>query len=64
MATQPLVTALSGQVSVVGVPANALAGPFVGPATVLGFAAAGVAWLVPWLGAVLAGEGLLVVEVS
>ena len=54
VATQPLVTALSGQVSVVGVPANAAAGPFVGPATVLGFAAAGVAWLVPWLGQILA----------
>jgi len=54
VATQPLVTALSGAVSVVGVPANAVAGPFVGPATVLGFAAAGVAWLVPWLGQVLA----------
>ena len=54
VATQPLVTALSGAVSVVGVPANAAAGPFVGPATVLGFAAAGVAWLVPWLGQVLA----------
>lgn len=34
--TQPLVTALAGQVSVVGVLANALAGPLVGPATVLG----------------------------
>ena len=55
VATQPLVTALSGQVSVVGVPANAMAGPFVGPATVLGFACAGVAWLVPGLGRVLAG---------
>jgi competence protein ComEC len=54
VATQPLITALSGAVSVVGVPANALAGPFVGPATVLGFAAAGVAWLLPWLGQVLA----------
>jgi competence protein ComEC len=54
VATQPLVTALSGAVSVVGVPANAAAGPFVGPATVLGFAAAGVAWLVPWIGQVLA----------
>ncbi len=54
VATQPLVTVLSGQVSVVGVPANALAGPFVGPATVLGFAAAGVAWFWPWLGSVLA----------
>jgi len=54
VATQPLVTALSGSVSVVGVPANAVAGPFVGPATVLGFAAAGVAWIVPWLGQVVA----------
>lgn len=54
VATQPLVTVLSGQVSVVGVPANAVAGPFVGPATVLGFAAAGVAWWWPWLGHVLA----------
>ncbi len=39
LATQPLITALSGQVSVVGVLANAVAGPFVGPATVLGLAA-------------------------
>lgn len=39
LATQPLITALSGQVSVVGVLANVLAGPFVGPATVLGLAA-------------------------
>ncbi|HET7724357.1 MAG TPA: ComEC/Rec2 family competence protein [Propionibacteriaceae bacterium] len=54
VATQPLVTALSGQVSVVGVPANALAGPFVGPATVLGFACAGVAWLLPDVGRILA----------
>lgn len=54
VATQPLVTVLSGQVSVVGVPANAVAGPFVGPATVLGFASAGVAWAVPWAGRLLA----------
>jgi competence protein ComEC len=54
VATQPLVTALSGQVSVVGVPANAIAGPFVGPATVLGFACAGVAWLLPGLGRIVA----------
>ncbi len=39
LATQPLITALSGKVSVVGVLANAFAGPFVGPATVLGLAA-------------------------
>lgn len=40
LATQPLVTAISDEVSVVGVLANVLAGPFVGPTTVLGFAAA------------------------
>lgn len=47
LATQPVVTAISGQVSVVGLVANALAAPFVGPATVLGFAAAGasVLWM-------------------
>ncbi len=54
VATQPLVTALSGQVSVVGVPANAMAAPFVGPATVMGFACAAVAWLLPGLGRVIA----------
>ena len=42
LATLPVVAAISGQVSVSGLFANALAGPFVGPATVLGFAAAGV----------------------
>jgi competence protein ComEC len=40
LATQPLVTAISGQVSVVGLVANLLAAPLVGPGTVLGFAAA------------------------
>ncbi|MFT4108333.1 ComEC/Rec2 family competence protein, partial [Propionicimonas sp.] len=40
LATQPVVTAISGQVSVVGVVANVVAAPLVGPATVLGFAAA------------------------
>ncbi|OYO21008.1 competence protein ComEC [Enemella dayhoffiae] len=49
LATQPLVTAISGQVSMVGLLANALAGPFVGPATVLGFATAGLAVPLPWL---------------
>lgn len=58
LATQPLITALSGQVSVVGVLANMAAGPFVGPATTLGLAAtcliwfppaaAAVAWLAGW----------------
>ena len=42
LATLPVVASISGQVSVSGLLANALAGPFVGPATVLGFAAAGV----------------------
>ncbi len=45
LATMPMVAALSGQVSVVGLLANALAGPLVGPATVLGFAAAGTSLL-------------------
>lgn len=45
LATQPLITALSGQVSVIGVLANAVAGPFVGPATVLGLAAMCLAFL-------------------
>ncbi|MBU3976011.1 ComEC/Rec2 family competence protein [Propionicimonas sp.] len=40
LATQPLVTAISGQVSVVGLVANLVAAPLVGPGTVLGFAAA------------------------
>lgn len=48
LATQPLITALSGQVSVVGVLANAVAGPFVGPATVLGLAAMCTSFL-PWV---------------
>ena len=42
LATLPVVAAISGQVSVSGLFANAVAGPFVGPATVLGFAAAGL----------------------
>jgi ComEC/Rec2-related protein len=45
LATTPLVAAISGRVSISGLAANALAGPFVGPATVLGFAAAGVSLL-------------------
>jgi len=61
VATEPVVVALSGQVSVVGVLANVVAGPLVGPATVLGLAAALVAprWLAPavalaWLAGVCA----------
>ncbi|HEY6683352.1 MAG TPA: ComEC/Rec2 family competence protein, partial [Propionibacteriaceae bacterium] len=45
LATTPVVAAISGRVSISGLAANALAGPFVGPATVLGFAAAGVSLL-------------------
>jgi competence protein ComEC len=47
LATQPIVTAISGQVSLVGLLANAVAAPLVGPATVCGFLAAGlsVVWL-------------------
>ena len=52
LATIPLTTALSGQVSVVGVIANALAGPFVGPATVLGLLATVLIWVPPVAAAV------------
>jgi competence protein ComEC len=59
LATQPIVTAISGQISLVGLLANAVAGPLVGPATVCGFLAAAVsvisvpaasvlAWLAGW----------------
>jgi competence protein ComEC len=51
LATTPVVAAISGRVSISGLAANALAGPFVGPATVLGFAAAGVSLLNPTLAA-------------
>jgi competence protein ComEC len=56
LATLPVVAALSGAVSVSGLLANALAGPFVGPATVLGFAAAGLSLISSWLAAI-AGWG-------
>lgn len=52
LATQPIVTAISGQVSLVGLLANAVAAPLVGPATVCGFLAAGLAQL--WLPAAAA----------
>ena len=51
LATQPVVSAISGQISVVGLLANALAGPLVGPATVAGFAAAGLSQVHPLLAA-------------
>ncbi|MGJ3509427.1 ComEC/Rec2 family competence protein [Enemella sp. A6] len=47
LATQPVVTAISGEISLVALLANALAGPAVGPATVLGFGAAGASLLHP-----------------
>ena len=56
LATTPVVAALSGAVSVAGVVTNALAGPIVGPATVLGFAAAGASLVSAPLAAV-AGFG-------
>ena len=56
LATLPVVAAISGQVSLSGLFANAVAGPFVGPATVLGFAAAGVS-LVSATGAAVCGFG-------
>ena len=45
LATQPVVAAIAGKVSVAGLLANALAATFVGPATVLGFAAAGASMI-------------------
>ncbi|MGW5191368.1 ComEC/Rec2 family competence protein [Kribbella sp. NPDC004138] len=59
LACTPIVAWLSGEVSLVAVGANLLAGPAVGPATILGFTAAGVAlvsteaaeivgWLAGW----------------
>ncbi|MDO5065827.1 MAG: ComEC/Rec2 family competence protein [Propionibacteriaceae bacterium] len=44
VATLPLTAELSGRVSLSGVMANVIAGPFVGPATVLGLAAAMLCW--------------------
>lgn len=59
-ATLPAVAALSGQVSLVGVVANLLAGPLVGPTTVVGFGCAVLGWWAPgpasWAGW-LAGWG-------
>lgn len=47
LATQPIVTAISGQVSLVGLVANLVAAPLVGPGTVLGFLAAGLSVVSP-----------------
>ncbi len=49
LACTPVVAALSGQVSLVAVPANLLVAPVVGPATVLGLAG-GLVGLVPLVG--------------
>lgn len=54
LATGPIVAALSGQVSVVGLAANLVAGPFVGPVTVLGVAAASVSLVLPAVAAAIA----------
>jgi competence protein ComEC len=53
LATLPVVALISGTVSLAGVATNAVAGPFVGPATVLGFAAAGGSLLSGRLAALL-----------
>lgn len=53
VATQPVVSLISGQISIVGIVANLLAGPLVGPATVLGFLAAGSSVVVPPLATLL-----------
>jgi competence protein ComEC len=56
LSTLPVVAAISGRVSASGLVANALVGPFVGPATVFGFGAAGVS-LVSRPAAAVAGLG-------
>ena len=52
LATTPVLAGISDRVSVAGLVANVLAGPFVGPATVLGFAAAGASLISETLAAV------------
>ncbi len=49
LATLPVITAISGRVSVVGVLANAAAAPFVAPARLLGFVAAALSLISSWL---------------
>lgn len=53
LATQPIVTALAAEISVVGIAANVATGPFVGPVTILGLAAALLSLLSPPLAGVL-----------
>ncbi|MCI2416319.1 DNA internalization-related competence protein ComEC/Rec2 [Saccharopolyspora sp. K220] len=52
--TAPLIAALSGEVSLVAVPANMLAGPVVAPATVFGVLATVAAPVSTWLAGVFA----------
>ncbi len=47
LATQPIIVAISGQLSLVGVLANLMAGPLVGPTTILGFLCAATGPLLP-----------------
>lgn len=49
LATLPIATTISGQVSMIGIVTNAAAEPFVGPATILGFSAAGLSVISPFL---------------
>lgn len=64
--TQPLIARISGQVSLASLPANMAAGPFVAPATVSGFAAAGLGLFWPWAAqlagrvAALCAQGIIV----
>lgn len=53
LATQPLVTMLSGSVSMVSLGANALVAPFIGPVTVLGMAAGALGTAFPMGGIAL-----------
>jgi competence protein ComEC len=53
LVTAPVVAGFAGQVSLVGIAANLLAGPVVAPATVFGVLAAAVAPVTPWLAEVL-----------
>ena len=54
LACTPVVAAISGQVSVVAVVANLLAGPVVAPATVLGLTGGALAIALPLLGRIVA----------
>lgn len=54
LATQPIITYFSGSISAVGIVANAVCEPFVGPVTVLGLAAGLVGMIAPPV-AVVAG---------